>query len=579
MQITLKLASFIYATRSVLEIGGETLKLSSLNRISSFHRHRKLVLLWVGVFIIQYLTGKFDAYFYSVFPTVPFLHYHILLEFISIIFYFVMFTTTFYTFYKTKRTRLLVFSATFFVIGWLDFFHTMTYNGMQGFFAESSIQRATTYWVLSRMLQGLGLLTAALIPHNRKTQKDAKYLVIGSVLLCGLCFYLVSYRIHVFPIYFVEGAGLSKAKLWSEYFIMFLFAATIVVANRDYQRTQAKEFLYYIAGLSFAIFAEATFSLYRSVYDSYNFLGHIYKIFSAYYMFKGIFFYNLETPYRQLHFAREQIKNYADNLELIVEKRTREIRQVNDKMISDLEYAKEIQRSILPEEYLQFDQVQAVSENIPCERLSGDFYHIRRIDQNHLGMIIADVAGHGVSAAMMGVFTERFLDPVHHAREAGPLPPHQTLIRLYQEFNKASFPDEMHIVVFKAIYHFNTGVLSYCTGGLNTLPIVSRSTGEIEFLDKSIGFPICKVGDFYEPVYQSAEIQLHRGDRVIFYSDGLIEAKRGLSLIDKDQLIQILQDNRHRSLKELKEVIHHQIHTLLKNQEIEDDITYFILEV
>ena len=187
---------------------------------------------------------------------------------------------------------------------------------------------------------------------------------------------------------------------------------------------------------------------------------------------------------------------------------------------------------------------------------------------------------HGVSAAMMTVFADRVMKSTDfYKRGLKNSSPGKRLDYFYREFNKSNFPNEMHIVIFEAVYNVKTKSLSYCSGGMNVVPILVRKTGESEMLDKSIGFPICKFGDFYNPKYENANILLESGDRIIFYTDGLVEYFKENTLLEKELLISILKENREESLERLNERILFEIRkNTTENYLYDDDITYFILE-
>ncbi len=165
-----------------------------------------------------------------------------------------------------------------------------------------------------------------------------------------------------------------------------------------------------------------------------------------------------------------------------------------------------------------------MSEYFPCERLSGDFYDIYRIDEDNIGMYVLDVSGHGISAALMTMFCNNFIKSTERLiKRYRGLKPHRNLKHFYEEFNKMNFPEEMHMVIFFASYNISTRTLTYCTGGMNCYPILVRKSGDAEFLNQSQGFPICQMSEFFTPEYKSAKIDLMPGDRIVFYTDGLID--------------------------------------------------------
>ena len=530
--------------------------------------------------ITFYLAGKYENVIYGVFSINPFLHWHTALEFITIVISFTLFVITYYTYTKNFRLRLLFFSAIFFTVGVVDFLHTMNYNGMQGFFGESSIAKATTFWMISRLIMSFGLLGTSIIPYDKKTSINRRYVLLVSITASILIFYLGTFRINIFPEFFIPGVGLTSIKIYLEYVIMVAFSIAAVSAVVDYWKTKDKVFIIYAAGLVFAVFTEASFTLYRSVYDTYNLLGHIHKIISSYLIFRAIFLYNLDIPYKHLREARIKIKAYAENLEEIVESRTKEMRATHQKMMEELENARLIQQSLLPAKEVSFTDMRFISDYIPCHSLSGDLYQFYMIDDENIGMYIADVSGHGVSAAMLTVFTERLMNPANRFRIGKSVPsPKKTLEFLFKEFNQANFPDEMHIVVFKAIYNIKSKVLTYCTGGLNTTPILLKNTGEISILDKSKGFPICKIDEFYQPEYQEATISLAKGDRVIFYTDGLSDGFKDCGVLNSVSLMKLLEDNKFENTMHLEAKLQGAIHKVISQKSNDDDITYFIMEV
>jgi sigma-B regulation protein RsbU (phosphoserine phosphatase) len=209
--------------------------------------------------------------------------------------------------------------------------------------------------------------------------------------------------------------------------------------------------------------------------------------------------------------------------------------------------------------------------------LSGDFYDIYRIDDDNVGMYILDVSGHGISAALMTMFCNNYIKSTERLiKRYRGLKPHKNLSNFYEEFNRMNFPDEMHMVIFFASYCLSTRTLTYCTGGMNCIPFIISREGTFKMLDDSLGFPICKFSDLYKPVYQSATIELQPGDRVVFYTDGLIDLFKN-RVMDQVGLEEFMTDHIEMSLKTLNEHLVGRIYP--KVDKLKDDISYFIMEV
>lgn len=282
-------------------------------------------------------------------------------------------------------------------------------------------------------------------------------------------------------------------------------------------------------------------------------------------------------PLSEIDQKEKQIALYANNLERVIQKRTKDIFERNRKFTLELEYARNIQQSLLPEQRFTIRNAAFVSGYFPCEDLSGDFYDIYRIDDDHVGMYILDVSGHGISAALMTMFCNNYIKSTERLiKRYRGLKPHKNLANFYEEFNRMNFPDEMHMVIFFASYCLSTRTLNYCSGGMNCLPFILSRDGKFKFLDESLGFPICKFSDLFKPVYQSASVELQPGDRVVFYTDGLIDMDKN-KVMDQVGLEEFMSDHVELSLKALNERLIGRIYP--KMDKLKDDISYFIMEI
>lgn len=290
------------------------------------------------------------------------------------------------------------------------------------------------------------------------------------------------------------------------------------------------------------------------------------------------FYRELFTSYlievEELNYQRDL---YTENLKEVVEERTLELQRANEILESEIAAARRLQQSLLPMKEIVHPGVSFIAENLPCERLSGDFFDIYPIDEDKIGMYILDVSGHGINAALMNIYIYNYI------RSNSPLikrlrgdKPHENLRYLYDEFNKMNFPDHMHVVIFIASYDTKTGILSYSSGGLNTQPILVRQSGDIQELDIPSGFPICKMADFFTPEYFSNRIQLYKGDRVFFYTDGLLDEKQGIDFGEDDLKILLLETLDH-PLTSLDRALNRTFEPI--KDKLVDDISYFVMEV
>ncbi len=273
----------------------------------------------------------------------------------------------------------------------------------------------------------------------------------------------------------------------------------------------------------------------------------------------------------------KQKDNYARMLKKEIKNRTKGLEDMNQLLRSEIDSAIRLQKSILPKSTLTFDGVQFISGNYACDKLSGDFFNIYKNDEENIGMYILDVSGHGINAALLSIFCYNYIrSSTERSDKYIGNEPQNNLKRLYYEFNNMNFPDELHLVIFMASYNMKTRILNYVSGGMNVLPILVRKNGDVRNLDDSEGFPICKMGEFYTPDYTSSEIQLEKGDRVIFFTDGLVDSRKGIDLT-VEGLTQVMVSAIDEDLSYISDVLKEKIDPFVNV--LEDDITYFVLEV
>ena len=306
-------------------------------------------------------------------------------------------------------------------------------------------------------------------------------------------------------------------------------------------------------------------------------MSSIFQVLGVAVMLKYTYRIYIGNPLRDIQRREDQVHVFAKNIETVIRKKTNEVSEINKRFLLELEYAKSIQQSLLPPGRLVIKNTHFISEYFPCDKLSGDFYDIYKIDDENIGMYILDVSGHGISAALMTMFCNNYIRSTERLimRFRG-LKPHKNLANFFEEFNKMNFPDEMHMVVFFASYNMTTKKLTYCSGGMNCIPFVVSEDGSITHLDDSEGFAICKLNGIYTPEYKSSTVTLKTGDRVLFYTDGLVDQEKN-QVFSQTELEQTFRESSKLTLRQMNERI---IARIYPNSTIlEDDITYFIMEV
>src|SRR5580704_18566033 len=181
----------------------------------------------------------------------------------------------------------------------------------------------------------------------------------------------------------------------------------------------------------------------------------------------------------------------------------------------ELEIAEQIQTSILPREVPRRAGIEIAARYLPMSAVAGDFYDFLTFERNHLGILIADVTGHGVPAALIA----SMLKVAFAGQSAQASDPARVLTGLNQALC-GKFED--HFVTAAYLYaDLDAKIIRYAGAGHPPLLFSNRSKGEARAIEKNGFF----LGMFPEAEYSSIEMQLQPGDRYVLYTDGLPESK------------------------------------------------------
>ena len=180
----------------------------------------------------------------------------------------------------------------------------------------------------------------------------------------------------------------------------------------------------------------------------------------------------------------------------------------------ELEIAEQIQASILPREVPRLAGVEIAARYLPMSAVAGDFYDFLTLEGHQLGILVADVTGHGVPAALIASMLKvAFAAQTAHAQN-----PERVLIGLNQALC-GKF--EEHFVTAAYLYaDLDAKIVRYAGAGHPPLLLGSRSNGETRSIEQNGLF----LGMFPEAAYSSIEIPLQQDDRYVLYTDGLPES-------------------------------------------------------
>jgi sigma-B regulation protein RsbU (phosphoserine phosphatase) len=185
----------------------------------------------------------------------------------------------------------------------------------------------------------------------------------------------------------------------------------------------------------------------------------------------------------------------------------------------ELKVVANIQRSLLPKNFPAIRGIQFAAHYQTSRRAGGDYYDFFPLPDGKWGILIADVSGHGTPAAVLMAVTHS----IAHTHPGPPTPPAHMLAYLNEQLCRCYTGEgDTFVTAFYGIYDPATRELAYASAGHNPPRVRSGTTGTVEVLAGGGGLPL---GIAREQTFQDATHTLVRGDRVLFYTDGVTEAE------------------------------------------------------
>ncbi|MDT3378593.1 SpoIIE family protein phosphatase [Labrys neptuniae] len=284
----------------------------------------------------------------------------------------------------------------------------------------------------------------------------------------------------------------------------------------------------------------------------------------------------------------EEISYHTENLEKLVEDRTRdlesanlEISSLNEQLRSEnlrlgaeLDVARQIQKMVLPKEreLAAMPGVEIAAYMRPADEVGGDYYDVLR-DGKKLKVGIGDVTGHGLESGVLMLMVQSVARALQETGENNP----------------AQFLDRLNRAIFKNLErtnsdkHLSLSFLDYEDGkltlsGQHEEVVVVRAGGGVERIDTiDLGFPIGLEKDI-SPFVATRNIAFASGDVVVLHTDGVTEAEGGKGeLFGLDRLVESARQRHGSSAEEIKNGIIQDLMDYIGTSKIHDDITLVVI--
>lgn len=251
-----------------------------------------------------------------------------------------------------------------------------------------------------------------------------------------------------------------------------------------------------------------------------------------------------------------------------------QLRQQEEALESDLVRAQRVQRTLLPAAFPHVDGLDFFGYFAPCEHLGGDFFGTLRLNDGKLAVYLVDVAGHGVSAAMVTVTLRELMRTPQRTAANTDLygAPARVLTFINEALVAEAFDPPIYVTMVYAVFDPATGTVTLASAG-HPPPLLVSDAGE----QRPVAVQGPVLGATCDHPFARSEIVLNPGDTMLFYSDGVTDA-RNASEEDfaVERLRQTLIEHGGETASEIGSAIEHAMAEHLKAQPAADDVTYIV---
>jgi serine phosphatase RsbU (regulator of sigma subunit) len=246
------------------------------------------------------------------------------------------------------------------------------------------------------------------------------------------------------------------------------------------------------------------------------------------------------------------------------------LREAMDNIHEEMQIASRLQRSLLPVNLDEIKGIAIAATYLPCEAIGGDLYEVTRLDDNKVLLLILDVSGHGVPAALVTAMTKILFARVMLEERSTS----EIFTRINNEIIEI-LSIENYFTAFLAIYDCTKRELTFTRAGHPLPLLVPAGSDALQNLDTggmSIGF-------FADVEFEEKTIPIKKGDKLIMYTDGLPERKnRENKMFGRERIEDIVLKNKDRTVTEIKYILIEENNAYAQNLPQDDDITCLLIE-
>src|ERR1051325_2118496 len=266
----------------------------------------------------------------------------------------------------------------------------------------------------------------------------------------------------------------------------------------------------------------------------------------------------------------EVLMMLASQVAIIIEKVMLHEQLIEKKRLEgQLEVARQVQLALLPAKDPQLTNYDISAYNFPTEEVSGDYYDWVRIYDDQIGVVIADVSGKGVPAAILMAFLRASLRAATHIGYSTHISMAKVNYLLWESIERNQF-----VTAFYGILDAQKRTLAYSNAGHNP-PLLLNADGSSRFIEKGEQ----PLGMFRETRYHQYYLDFQPGDVLVLYTDGATEANSPTGEeFGRERLARAGPNGYDRPAREMIASLQMEILEWTDNVGSSDDVTFFIIK-
>jgi sigma-B regulation protein RsbU (phosphoserine phosphatase) len=293
-----------------------------------------------------------------------------------------------------------------------------------------------------------------------------------------------------------------------------------------------------------------------------------------------IFYIHGEARQKHFEFSTRRIHYLNRDLIMVIiydvtdiEQKKIELERKQRQIERDLKAASGIQQSLLPDKSPDIPNVNIAWRFEPCQEIGGDIFNIQEVGHQNVGIYMLDVCGHGVPAALIAVSLSQLLQ---NSRQVLTVQQNSTAPASVLDSLNMAFPFERFESYFSIVYaviDYKEGIFTYSCGG-HPPPVILSCNEPFRILD--CHGPV--IGIDPNKNYTQAEIKLNPGDKIVLYTDGIVECRNPEGeMFGKNRFYQSLEEHRGKPAQQMADTVYEGAKRFMDGSSPDDDVSIMVV--